>query len=420
VKESFRAGLMGGVLLSALVPIWAATAQSQQQVDRCANNDQNVTLDQRIDACTAAIASGKWSGPGLAWAYNNRSFAYILQGDYDRGIADADEAIRLDPNDAVAFNNRGNGYREKELYDRAIADYTEAIRIDPSYALAFKNRGSVYQQQGDLDRAIADYSKAVQLEPTFAIAFADRASAYQEKGDFDHAVVDFGTLIRLSPRDAKAFYSRGVAYQLSGDLDRALADYDQAIALDPANFFAFNNRAVIYRVKGDLDRAIADYDAAIRLDPNEATFYYNRGTAEVYMGSLPAGLADFNRAAELKPRSAYVALWIDILARRSNLPSELAAHAAQLDMNRWPAPIVRLYLGLATQSEVLAAAADADGKIKTEQLCTAYFFGGELALAQGAKDEAARLFRLAVADCTKDTLPRTDAISELKTLGAVP
>jgi tetratricopeptide (TPR) repeat protein len=181
VKESFRAGLMGGVLLSVLVPIWAATAQSQQQVDRCANNDQNVTLDQRIDACTAAIASGKWSGPGLAWAYNNRSFAYILQGDYDRGIADADEAIRLDPNDAVAFNNRGNGYREKELYDRAIADYTEAIRIDPSYALAFKNRGSVYQQQGDLDRAIADYSKAVQLEPTFAIAFADREPAPTRK-----------------------------------------------------------------------------------------------------------------------------------------------------------------------------------------------------------------------------------------------
>jgi lipoprotein NlpI len=88
-------------------------------------------------------------------------------------------------------------------------------------------------------------------------------------------------------------------------------------------------------------------------------------------------------------------------------------------MNRWPAPIVRLYLGRATQSEVLTAAA---GKIKTDQLCTAYFFGGELALAQGAKDEAARLFRLAVADCIKikDAALRTDAISELKTLGAMP
>jgi tetratricopeptide (TPR) repeat protein len=420
VKENFRAGLVGGVLLSAVVPIWPATAQSQQQVDRCANNNQNVALDQRIDACTAAIASGKWSGPGLAWAYNNRSLAYVLQGDYDRGIADADEAIRLDPNDAAAFNNRGNGYREKEQYDRAMADYTEAIRIDPSYALAFKNRGSVYQHQGDLDRAIADYGKAVQLEPTFAVAFADRASAYQEKGDFDHAIADFGTLIHLSPRNAKAFYSRGVAYSLSGDFDRALADYDQAIALDPASFFAFNNRAAIYRVKGDLDRAIADYDAAIRLDPDEAQFYYNRGITKVFKGLSPAALADFKRAAELKPRSAYVALWIDILDRRSNLPSELAAHAAQLDMNRWPAPIVRLYLGQATQSEVLTAAADADGKIKTEQLCIAYFFGGELALVQGAKDEAARLFRLTVADCAKDAFLRTNAFNELKTLGAEP
>ncbi|MBV9861799.1 MAG: hypothetical protein JO267_06595 [Alphaproteobacteria bacterium] len=37
--------------------------------------------------------------------------------------------------------------------------------------------------------------------------------------------------------------------------------------------------------------------------------------------------------------------------------SELAAHTAQLDMSRWPAPIVRLYLGQATLDEVLAAAA---------------------------------------------------------------
>ena len=421
MKENFRAGWVGGLLLSAVLPIWHVAAYSQPQVDRCASNDRNIALDQRIEACTAAIASGRWSGPGLAWAYNNRSLAYILQGDYDRAIADADEAIRLDPNDAVAFNNRGVGYGGKEVYDRAIADYNEAIRIDPSYALSFKNRGSFYQHRGDLDRAIADYSKAVELQPTFAMAFADRASAYQEKGDFDRAVADFGTLIRLSPRDAKAFYSRGVAYHLSGDLDRALADYNEAIALDPANFFAFNNRGVIYRAKGDLDRAIADYDAAIRLDPNEATFYYNRGNAKVFAGSLPAALADFNRAKELKPRSAYVALWIDILARRSNLPSELAADTAQLDMDRWPAPLVRLYLGQATQSEVLSAlAANADGKIKTEQLCMAYFFGGELALAQGATDEAARLFRLAVAGCTTDPLPRSDAISELKTLGAAP
>ena len=135
------------LLLSMAVSVRPGMAQSQQQADRCADTSQTVPPDEQIDACTAAIGSGRWSGAGLAWAYNNRSLAYILRGDSDRAIADADEAIRLDPNDAAAFNNRGNGYREKGEYDRATADYTETIRIDPTYALAFKNRGSTYQHQ---------------------------------------------------------------------------------------------------------------------------------------------------------------------------------------------------------------------------------------------------------------------------------
>ncbi len=418
IKGYVRLALAGALLLSIAASIRPGFAQSQQEADRCADKGQNVSLNQRIEDCTAAIKSGRWSGAGLAWAYNNRSFAYILRGDFDRGIADADAAIRLDPNDAAAFNNRGNGYSEKEEYDRAISDFTEAIRIDPTYVLAFKNRGSVYQQQGDLDPAIADYSEAVRLEPGFAMAFADRGSAYREKGDLDRAISDFSTVIRLSPRNAKAFYSRAFVYQLHGDIDRALADYDQTIALDPANFFAFHNRAGIYRIKADLDHALADYDAAIRLHPNEATFYYNRGTAKVCAGSLLEALTDFKRAAALKPGSAYVALWIDILDRRSKRPSKLAAYAAQLDMNRWPAPIVRLYLGETTLDDVLAAARN--GKNKTKQVCTAYFFAGELASAGGAKDDAIGLFRLAVENCAKGAVPRADAINELETLGAIP
>jgi hypothetical protein len=34
-------------------------AQSQQPGDGCAENGQAVSLDQQIDACTAAIKSGK-------------------------------------------------------------------------------------------------------------------------------------------------------------------------------------------------------------------------------------------------------------------------------------------------------------------------------------------------------------------------
>ena len=77
-----------------------------------------------------------------AKAYNNRGVAYYKKGDYDRAIADYNEALRLDPKDASAYNNRGSAYAGEGDHDRAIADYNEALRLDPKYVYAYYNRGS--------------------------------------------------------------------------------------------------------------------------------------------------------------------------------------------------------------------------------------------------------------------------------------
>ena len=41
---------------------------------------------------------------------------------------------------AYAFINRGNGHRAKGEYERAIADYDQAIRLDPKYVRPYSNR----------------------------------------------------------------------------------------------------------------------------------------------------------------------------------------------------------------------------------------------------------------------------------------
>ena len=63
--------------------------------------------------------------------------------------------------------------------------------------------------------------------------------------------------------------------------------------------------------------------------------------------------------------------------------------------------MVRLFLGETTPADVLAAANDPDPATRKDQLCEANFYSGELALLQGAKEEATRLFRLAAADCPR-------------------
>ncbi len=82
--------------------------------------------------------------------------AQTTGGEYERGIRaldnnDFDAAIvcfsvhLLEyPTDAVAYSARGLAYCEKKEYDKAIADQNEAIRLDPKLAGAYDKRGVAY------------------------------------------------------------------------------------------------------------------------------------------------------------------------------------------------------------------------------------------------------------------------------------
>lgn len=90
----------------------------------------------------------------------------------------------------------------------------------------------------------------------------------------------------------------------------------------------------------------------------------------------------------------------------------------QIDMSKWPAPLIRLYLGELTPDAVLAAADDPDATAKKGRVCEANFYGGELVLQRGAKEEARRLLQLAAADCPRSFIEYDDANAQLKALGA--
>ena len=226
---------------------------------------------------------------------------------------------------------------------------------------------------------------------------------------------------RFKDRDlVRLYYNRGIEYDEKRDYDRAIADYNEVIHLDPIYAKAYCDRGNAWRNKGDLDRAIADYNEAIRLDPKDAGCYKNRGVANLYAGSLSKALADLNQASELKPKDAYTALWLDVVNKRSNLPSHLPQVIAQLDMTRWPAPVIRLFLGQMTPDAALAAADDPNAMIKQRRVCEASFFSGELRLMHGTKENAAHLFRLAATDCPKTLIVWSAANAELKALSSSP
>ena len=89
-------------------------------------------------------------------------------------------------------------------------------------------------------------------------------------------------------------------------------------------------------------------------------------------------------------------------------------------MNRTPAVRVVATPGDTDLDAALAAAADLDPFKERQHLCEARFFGAELKLASGAKDDAERLFRLAAAACPKAELHWGATNEELRALRAAP
>jgi lipoprotein NlpI len=195
------------------------------------------------------------------------------------------------------------------------------------------------------------------------------------------------------------------------------ANHIEMVRLDTKDPVGPRNRDTKDHAKSDLNQIIVYYDSAIKHDPKDDDAYFHRGLAKFYAGALPQALADLSQASKLDPQYAYYALWIDIIEKRGNMASGFPKAVSKINMTKWPAPVVRLFLGQTTPAAVLAAADDPDANTKRGQVCEANFYSGELALQQGAKEEATRLFRLAAAGCPHEFAEGPSATAELEALG---
>ncbi len=187
----------GAVLISATLLAPAAVAQTSEQTLWC-NGTGNPTPDQRINGCTAVIASRSATGERLAIVYNSRGNAYLNKQDYDHAIEDYNQSILRDISNGDTFYNRGIAYSGKGNFDHAIADFTRAISgydssRHPAYYKRdyFKARGNALSNKGEFKEAIADYDDAIKIDPNFARAYFNRGVAKMKIGDKAGSDADF-------------------------------------------------------------------------------------------------------------------------------------------------------------------------------------------------------------------------------------
>lgn len=371
--------------LSCVLAALAAMGASAyaQPADNAICADANAKPEARVKSCSALLKASGGSEAERNKLLSLRGVAYYESGEYKRAIADHSEIIRKNPKDAIAYDNRGNAYRRNAEYDKAIADYDAAIKLDSKFVHAYVARGDAYSSKGDLDRAIADCNKAIGIDPKFANSYG----------------------------------IRGVAYMAKRETDKAIADFNEAVKLNPKYTYALYNRGSAREIKGDIDGAMADYNETIRVDPETVEGHQSRGILRLYGGAQADAIADLKRAAELSPDDSSAALWRDLALRRNGQKGSLRMARSKLDMQSWPAPVVRMMLNEITPARAMQLAKNKDATVAQNQSCEVIFFSAELAGLKGQKDKAREGYRAAREQCPPDFYERSGAIAALRALG---
>jgi tetratricopeptide (TPR) repeat protein len=289
--------------------LWCAPAYTQARSHQLGPlcTTETTPADRMVDACSKIIALKVFKGEQLATVYFWRAVGWNKKGDYAKVIADATEAIRLQPSQAV-YNLRGSAYYDKGDYDIAIAD--DALKLGPPDGIIFHNRGNAWRGKGDYAKAIADYDMSIKADPRSAFSFQNRGISKEALGDLGGALADINQAIRLDPTLPQPLINRTSIWRAKGDLDRAIADGGEAIRLarekPPVNIMTppnsvlisgYTHRALAYEAKGDYARAREDYKATLAIVASDAGSKANQATAKVRLSLVSDAAAPIPRDA---------------------------------------------------------------------------------------------------------------------------
>jgi tetratricopeptide (TPR) repeat protein len=161
MESGFRYFLVACFLVAFGGNCWADAVNDLRAANEAAMQGKYA---EAIELATVALDRGL-PEPALWIARGVRGSAYCMTGQYDRGIEDLNEAVRLKSGNSTAFYDRGYCYLGKHDYKVAVENYDEAIRIKADYAGAFHNRGIAYYRMGQRDRALKDFEEAFRIDP---------------------------------------------------------------------------------------------------------------------------------------------------------------------------------------------------------------------------------------------------------------
>lgn len=219
---------MSATLLVVLLP--ACSDELRRDVRAC---DRLEPTEETLLECDAAIALANLSEVERIHVLFNRGVIFLDLDRINDAEADFNVIAEIDPGSPYRPRGFAAIAADRQDYAAALQLYQDAIRLDPEDAILVGLRGITQYRLENNSAAIEDLSVAIdpprdmrRSEDLGASYSAFRGAAYVEIGDYDNALPDLNEAIEQFPNYTLALLYRGLVFAARQQFDDALRDFD--------------------------------------------------------------------------------------------------------------------------------------------------------------------------------------------------
>ncbi|MGB0861593.1 MAG: tetratricopeptide repeat protein [Saprospiraceae bacterium] len=204
-------------------------------------NDRGMAYYQlgQYDAAVKSFQSAIAVDPNFAMAYNNigsaiffnQNVANPTKKDLRNAKTAFTKAIMLDPTLFVAYYNRASMFYYLKNYDAALADIDNALAIQENNAMCHFYSGVIKGKQQNYAGGIASLEVAIELAPKLSYAYEEIGNIRKEEKQYLQAIQMYEkayTLTQNSTYEGLMHYRKAIIYALQEDEASMYAELKQA------------------------------------------------------------------------------------------------------------------------------------------------------------------------------------------------
>jgi adenylate cyclase len=177
------------------------------------------SIDKAIELAQKSLALDNT----LAEAHGFLSGFYTIKREYDKAIAEGEQAVVLNPSGATVIAQYATSLDFAGRSEEAIPLFQKAIRLNPfGPPLYYRQFGNALYMTGRFEEAVSAYKKALQLQPNNIWPHLMLAATYSKMGREEEARAEAAEVLRINPKFSLDFWARTSAYKEQSVRDNLL------------------------------------------------------------------------------------------------------------------------------------------------------------------------------------------------------